>query len=88
MLKDWRIPIVEERLKVAFVEEAFKKGEVQEAFGIGTAATIARVESISVDGNNYEIPLQEGSLAERLKEGMKDIKRGVVPDKFNWLTWI
>lgn len=88
LLKDWGVPIAEERLKVSFIEDAFKAGKVQEAFGIGTAATIARVESISIDGNNYRIPLQDGSLAERLESGMKDIKRGIVEDKFDWLTWI
>jgi len=88
MLKDWGIKVNEAPISVTFLRECFNEHRVKEAFGIGTAATIAPVESISIDGTNYEIPKADSSIAGKLKMEMENIRLGRTEDKFNWMSWL
>lgn len=77
---------VEERA-VAVDELAtwLKNGQLQEAFGAGTAAVVAPIGCIAIDGVDYELPLAEGqSYMMQLKAEMAAIRSGAVPDRFNW----
>lgn len=87
MLKDWGVKVNEAPISITFLKECFENLRVKEAFGIGTAATIAPVESISIDGTNFQIPKMENSMAKRLKEEMDNIRLGKTDDKFNWMSW-
>ena len=88
LLKEWNIPVNERPISIAFLRECFENGRLKEAFGIGTAATIASVQSISIDGVNFELEDLIDGVANRLRNTLEDIRLGLVNDKFNWMTWI
>ena len=53
---DWGIEVQERKIEVNEIFEALKNGTLTEAFGAGTAATIAPISSIAINGDNYKIP--------------------------------
>ena len=88
LLNDWGVKVNEAPISISFLRECFENSKVTEAFGIGTAATIAPVESISIDGTNFSIPERQESYAMRLKESLESIRTGRIEDKFDWMMWI
>ena len=54
--KDWGMEVQERKIEVQEVFEALKDGSLTEAFGAGTAATIAPISNISLNGENFTIP--------------------------------
>jgi len=76
---------VEERpLKWRELIDALQSGKRVEAFGAGTAAVIAPIEAISIDGKSY--PCYTGSDARmyQLKQELADIRLGKIPDAHKW----
>ena len=57
--KDWGIEIQERKIEVKEILNALKIGSLTEAFGSGTAATIAPISNISLNGDNFIIPKSE-----------------------------
>ncbi|MEM7161098.1 MAG: branched-chain amino acid aminotransferase [Bacteroidota bacterium] len=88
LLKEWGVKVNEAPISIRFLRECFENLRVKEAFGIGTAATIAPVESISIDGTNFNIPMRENPYSLKLKNALEDIRTGRQEDVFNWMTWI
>ncbi|WP_304517687.1 branched-chain amino acid aminotransferase [Cecembia rubra] len=80
--------VVEERfLKVSELEAALKNGSLQEAFGTGTAATIAHIAKINVNGNDYELPKKpEYAFSNLVLKKLDDIKYGRIPDSRGWIV--
>ncbi|MBS1952394.1 MAG: Branched-chain amino acid aminotransferase [Cytophagales bacterium] len=75
----------ERKVSVAEIEEGFKKGTLTEAFGVGTAAVVSTIASISIHGKNYELPVvNENSFQLRIKKKLNDIRRGNEPDVHGW----
>jgi branched-chain amino acid aminotransferase len=77
--------IVEERA-ISYKEllSAFKAGKRVEAFGAGTAAVIAPIATIAVDGKDYECYTGDDALMYRLRQYLYDIRKGIVADGHNW----
>ena len=88
LLRSWGMEVTEDRIAIDTIEQALKSGKLTEAFGMGTAATIAKIKSISVDGKKYELPNVENGYGSRLKEAFEDIRRGKIEDEFNWIHWL
>lgn len=59
-----------------------------EAFGIGTAATIAPICEIAVDGKPYETYVGADAVMYQLKKGVEDIRLGRASDSFNWNRYV
>lgn len=78
-------PIEERRISMDEIKEAFKKGTLTEAFGTGTAAVVAPIAVIHIDGKDYEIP-QAGPTSVQLvvKEKLNKMRLGVEPDPYGW----
>lgn len=78
---------VEERfLTVSELENALKKGALQEAFGTGTAATIAHIATIHVNGTDYELPAKPSyAFSHQVLKKLDDIKYGKVADTRGWI---
>jgi branched-chain amino acid aminotransferase len=76
----------EERpVSTAELEEAFATGSVTEAFGTGTAAVVAPIKLISINGMDYELPAyNEHSLLNRPGTHMLQLRRGEVHDVHGW----
>lgn len=75
----------ERRISVAEIEEGLKNGTLTEAFGVGTAAVVSPIASISIHGKNYEVPaVTANSFQLRAKKKLNDIRMGIEPDVHHW----
>ena len=84
--KDWGIEIQERKIEVEEILNALKSGSLTEAFGAGTAATIAPISNISLNGDNFIIPESRSDhFHVKVLDYLSKYKRGEVQDKFNWL---
>lgn len=64
--------------------EALETGKRVEAFGAGTAAVIAPIEKIGVNGKDYNCYLGDDALMYTLKKALLDIRKGTTSDTHNW----
>ena len=78
---------VEERfLSVSELKEALASGTLQEAFGTGTAATIAHISLINVDGEDYTLPDKpQDAFSNQVLKILENIKYGKSEDRFGWV---
>ncbi|MGB1003426.1 MAG: branched-chain amino acid aminotransferase [Salibacteraceae bacterium] len=87
--KDWGIEVDERQVDVYELTEAIKNGEVTEAFGVGTAATIAQIKSIGLDGEDFTLPsITEEMFQVKINTYLEDLRKGNVEDKFGWVESI
>ncbi len=76
----------EERpVSVEELEAAFQHGTITEAFGAGTAAVVAPIGTIHINGIDYTLPgYTKTSISTRLKHRMEKIRTGKEADIFGW----
>jgi branched-chain amino acid aminotransferase len=81
---------VEERpVNVKELQKGLENGSVREAFGAGTAAVVSPIETIGIDGRDYQVPVcGEGGVALRLKAILDDIRYGRRPDPHGWCFFV
>ena len=73
------------RISIEELRQAFEMGWITEAFGAGTAAVVAPVASISIDGTNYNLPEPKADcFMYSVKKRLKDIRTGKAPDTMGW----
>ena len=85
--KDWGVEVQERKIEVNEIFEALKNGTLTEAFGAGTAATIAPISSIAINGDNYKIPeSKDHHFHSKVLKYLSEYKMGKHPDKFNWIV--
>jgi branched-chain amino acid aminotransferase len=78
------IPISVEQLK-----KGFNTNSLSEAFGAGTAAVIAPISIINIEGMDYPVRPAPGiSVAARLQEYLHGIRTGIHEDAYGWNTII
>jgi branched-chain amino acid aminotransferase len=63
---------------------ALEGGKRVEAFGAGTAAVIAPIEIIGVNGKDYKCYLGDDASMYKLKKALLDIRKGTTSDNHNW----
>ena len=79
------IQVQERPVGVSEMKAALQKGTLTEAFGAGTAAVIAPIKCIGLDGEDFDLPSYTNqSIAIRLKNGLEDIRGGKVADPYGW----
>ncbi|MFZ1263435.1 MAG: branched-chain amino acid aminotransferase [Chitinophagaceae bacterium] len=78
----------EERpVSVEELEKAFHEKTITEAFGAGTAAVVAPVRTIHINGRDYHLPQYSAvSLLNQLKQKLENIRAGLEEDVYNWNT--
>lgn len=86
LLRDMGIPCEERRVSVDELLEAGRAGTLSEAFGAGTAATIAPIHRLGLDGEDIRLEEREDSLAHRIKTKLQGIQMGRIPDPYGWLV--
>jgi branched-chain amino acid aminotransferase len=85
LAKEWGIPVETRKVSVAEIIEGAKNGKLTDAFGAGTAATIASVGSISVDGEEYFLSdPKTREFSQRVLTTLDAVKYGNAPDTHNW----
>jgi branched-chain amino acid aminotransferase len=87
--KEWGIKVEERKISAFELIEASRKGLLQEAFGCGTAAVTIPMASIMVKDEQIELPHSNKlSLSSKLRQYLNDLRRGLTPDKYSWITII
>ncbi len=87
LAKHWGIGVEERKVSVKEIVEGIPSGRVTDAFGAGTAATIAPIELIGHDGQDYILPSVESrTFSRRVLKALDEIKRGKAPDPFGWIV--
>ena len=77
---------VEERaVAITELEQAFKSGTITEAFGAGTAAVVAPIKTIHINGIDFMLPkYDENKLMFKLKDKLEQIRLGIDEDNHHW----
>ncbi|MES2628236.1 MAG: branched-chain amino acid aminotransferase [Bacteroidota bacterium] len=86
LARDWGMEVEETNVAVDFVINSLKNGELQEAFGVGTAATIAHIDTIGYSGTDYKIPpIETREFSNKVSAYLQDLRMGRKPDQYNWM---
>lgn len=89
LLREMQIEVDESPIEIEDVVAAHQKKSLSEAFAVGTAATVAPIETIRYRTYDVDLPANTGqSLAERVREKLVAIRTGRQPDTHNWLLEI
>jgi branched-chain amino acid aminotransferase len=75
----------EKPVSVTDLQNAFSNKTITEAFGAGTAAVVAPIHTIGIDGIDHALPeWTANGIGATLKNAMENIRTGKEPDSFNW----
>lgn len=89
LLKDMGVEVEERSLSIDEVATAYEKGQLTEAFGMGTAATIAQIDTINYRGKDMILPpIAERKYAPQIYEKLEAIKYGKIADPYGWVCKI
>lgn len=86
LAKDWNETLEERFLTVEELQNTLENGTLEEAFGVGTAATIAHIYKIQVNGIDYLLP-EKGAdaFSNRILNELDGIKLGDIQDPHGWM---
>ncbi len=85
LAKDMGYKVEERPVAVAELEKAFKDKTITEAFGAGTAAVVAPIQVIHINGIDYSLPKYNADkLLYKLKHKLEQIRLGVDTDVYGW----
>lgn len=83
--KDLGYETEERKISINEVLNAINEGRSVEAFGTGTAAVVAPISVIGVDGELFHLPTySNGSVMARLKKELEAIRTGRKEDMWGW----
>lgn len=86
LARDWGLKVEERKISLKEIVEAHDNGTLKEAFGCGTAATIAQIIGIGIEGKDYMLPpVEKRTFSPKVDETLRNIRKGKVQDKFNWM---
>ena len=84
--RSWGVEVEERRISVQEIISSFENGTMQEAFGAGTAATIAPINKIHFNGQDYILPSSDQeSFSSKILKHLIDYKKGAIEDTFGWI---
>jgi branched-chain amino acid aminotransferase len=85
LLRDWGVPVEERPVGMDELLDAYGRGALQEVFGAGTAASVSMIRELSYAGGAMTFDVAAFDLARRLRDTLKGIQRGALPDVHGWL---
>jgi len=87
LLREMRVPVEERPISIQEVFESHDAGRLNEAFGVGTAAIIAPIQSISYQNREIQLPPeQQGSIGAAVRARLQAIQTGRESDTHEWLV--
>ena len=87
LLRDWDIPVREERFTIDEVFRAYDAGKLSEVFASGTAAVISPVGEMRwLDRDILINDNQIGPLSRKLYDTITGIQSGALPDTHGWVV--
>lgn len=82
---DLGIPLEERPVGVAELENAFRHNTITEAFGAGTAAVVAPIATIHINGIDHHLPTYgPDAVMYQLRDKLEAIRTGRDEDKHGW----
>jgi branched-chain amino acid aminotransferase len=85
LAKDMGVKTEERRISIDEIEAGLKNGSVTEAFGTGTAAVVAPIALININGHDLSVPeAGPDSFQLKAKEKLEQIRMGAAPDVHQW----
>ncbi len=85
LAEDLNIPHESRPISIDELEKAFRLNTISEAFGAGTAAVVAPVSVIHINGVDHHLPdYGPGAVMFRLQEKLEAVRSGKDADKFGW----
>jgi branched-chain amino acid aminotransferase len=89
ILKKQGYEVVEGPISVSQIIEAYQNGKLKDVFGTGTAALIAKIASITYNGEKMVVSAGEETKVSDMLYGMlEDIRTSRVNDQFGWIEKI
>jgi len=86
LLREMRVPVEERLISIDEVFESHAGGHLSEAFGVGTAAIVAPIQSISYRNHEIQLPPeQQGSIGASVRARLQAIQTGREADAHEWL---
>ena len=86
LAREWGMEVIEKKISVDEIVESLQKGEINEAFGTGTAATIATIDTIGSEVEDYTISLPgPESFSTKVLKELDAIKTGKKEDTHQWI---
>ena len=86
LARSWGMQVEERKIPITEVLEAHANGTLKEAFGVGTAATIAQIIGIGHMDKDYALPpVEQREFSNKIDETLRNIRKGKVEDKFDWM---
>jgi len=85
--KDMDIKTEVRPLSIDEIIDAFKQNKITEVFGAGTAAVVAPIDTLGIDGVDYKTPAySDENMMFRLKNKLCAIRNGMEKDVYKWNT--
>jgi branched-chain amino acid aminotransferase len=79
------VKVYERPIAIDEIEQAFLDRRITEAFGAGTAAVVAPIQTICINGMDMHLPAYNNdSLHAKIKRKLEDIRLGRVDDVYAW----
>jgi branched-chain amino acid aminotransferase len=85
LARDMGYNVVERPVDVDELMSGIPSGRVTEAFGVGTAASIAPIGTINIDGTDLQLDIRPDRTMFALKERINAIRYGMVDDPYGWM---
>lgn len=86
--RDLGVSVEERAVRTNELVSGIDSGRITEAFGVGTAASIAPIGVVSLNGKDHTMEEQEDSVAMRIKKRLVDIRFGRANDARRWMNII
>ena len=75
----------ERRVSINELEKSFRDHTITEAFGVGTAAVVAPIQTIHLNGIDFHLPAySKENILYKLKKELELIRTGQVVDRHQW----
>lgn len=85
--RDMGVDVQERPVSVTEIMAAHANGTLKDAFGVGTAATIAPIELIGLNGEDFVLPaIETRQLSKKLATELNAIRYGEVADTRGWVV--
>jgi len=85
LANDMGCKIEERPISIHELEIAFRELTISEAFGAGTAAVVAPIQTVCINGIDHHLPMYTPeSLIYRIKSKLEGIRTGMEEDVYGW----
>jgi branched-chain amino acid aminotransferase len=85
LAQEMGLMIEERKISVEELKLAFLNKTITEAFGAGTAAVVAPIATIGIDGRDHHLPAYtESNIMFKLKRKLECIRTGAEKDYYGW----